>query len=280
MARTIFASLVKTSISMTIEIRDFPQAHANGLGVTMAFVIWQMLRYRDNDFWVNIDKPNSPYRDDSRGVNPWDFYFEQSSPSNPVLASVEAPLDLALSGHRDWTLERQHAIQAFAVRHIRLREEIRAEVDSFKRQFFHGKVLALHLRGTDKNEEYRPMLNSDLLKEIYALRARLQPDTIFLMTDDVSYHAMLQPLGVVSQTIKRSKRSLHHNPPNGRYAAGLSVVIDGWLAAAATWFFYTPSNTAVIPLAMGQHEEIGRLNKHCEILPFCQRVDRALGILT
>jgi hypothetical protein len=264
---------------MTVLIDDFPHPHPNGLGVTFAYVLWQMLRLRDQDFRVRITKENNPYRCE-RGPNPWDYYFEQEPAVGPFTnALIEHPLDLALSGHRDWTLARQRAIQPFADEHIKLRSEIQAEVDSFKAQFFRGTVLALHLRGTDKIEEYRPMLHVKLLAAITELKNRLKPDTIFLMTDDVDYHKLMQPLGAVSQTMRRSKKSLHHNPPNGRYESGLSVVMDGWLAAAADWFFYTPSNTAVIPLALGKHKEIGRLNAHCEIFPFCQRVDRALGLL-
>lgn len=119
-----------------------------------------------------------------------------------------------------------------------------------------------------------------LLAQVNALRERLRPDTIFLMTDDVFYHNLFGPMQPASLTIPRGRLSLHHNPPRGPYMSGLWAVMDGWLAASATWFAYTPSNMATIPLIMGQHEEIIRLNAHCEIMPFCQRVDRVLHHVT
>jgi uncharacterized protein YerC len=267
---------------VTIEIRDFPHPHANGIGLSFNFIIWQMLRHAGSRLWVNIDKPNSPYRESARGPNPWDYYFLQDAPESPTtLALVENPLDLPLSGHRDWTMERQRAISAFARQHIRLRPEIQAEVDSFKAQFFRGKVLAVHLRGTDKLEEYRPMRDEEILHEVRALKERVGAETVFLMTDDVRYHKLItEGVGAVSVTMVRGARSLHHNPPRGPYMSGLWMVLDGFIAADAHAFAYTPSNAATIPLIMGGHfESIHRINRYCVIEPFCQRVDRRLGLV-
>lgn len=264
---------------VTILIDDYPY-HDNGLGVSFAHALWQMLRYRHQEFRVRFTKSNNPYIEPARGTDVWSYYFSQEPAAGPfVNAMVEDSVDLALSGHRDWTLARQRAIQPFAARHIRLLPHIQAEVESFRRQYFRGRVLAVHLRGTDKRQEYPAMSNGAILGTVKALRERLRADTIFLMTDDSEYLELLKPLGVVSQDIPRSKRSLHHNPPVSRYHSGLSVVMDGFLAAGAAWFAYTPSNTAVIPLALGRHEEIIRINEHCKILPFSERVDRVLESL-
>ena len=262
-----------------LEIDDFGQEHPNGLGITFQHIVWSALRHRPRRFWVNITKPNNPYREAGRGENVWDYYFDQPAPDGPTEpCPIELPLDVPLSGHRDWTTERQRAIQPFAAEHFKLRAEIQAEVDSFKAQFFRGNVLALHCRGSDKISEYQPMRGDRLLAQVNALRERLRPDVLFLMTDDVFYHNLFAPMGVVSLTIPRSNLSLHHNPPCGPAMSGRWVVMDAWLAASARWFAYTPSNTATIPIVMGKHDELIRLNEHCEIFPFCPRVDRVLGI--
>lgn len=263
---------------MTYAIDDFPHDHANGLGVTFNFVIWQMLRLREHDTYVNITKPNNPYRDASRGPNVWDYYFDQEIPVLPVIpAPVENPLDLPFSGHRDWTLERQAAVSKFARERIFLRPEIQSEVDSFKRQFFRGSVLAVAVRGTDKLEEYRPMKDNDIVTEIDVLRSQTKADTVFLMTDDIKYHKLItESCGAVSITMPRGKKSLHHNPPNGPFLSGYWMVLDAFIAAGADHFAYTPSNAATMPLIMGEFKSIHRLNRHCVIEPFCQRVDRAL----
>lgn len=269
-------------ICVTYSIDDFCQEHPNGLGVSFNFMVWQALRLQPAKFHFNIRKRNNPYREAGHGDNPWDYFFDQPAPTEPTTpAPVEDPLDLPLSGHRDWTLARQRAISAFARQHIRLRPEILAEVESFKAQFFKGRVLAVAARGTDKCSEYLPMRPSEMIPQIREMRDRLQCDTVFVMTDCVLYHEQLtHAFKACSLTIPRSKLSLHHNPPCGPYLSGRWMVMDAWLAASANAFAYTPSNAATIPLIMGQHEEIRRLNgsKNCTIEPFCTRVDKILGL--
>lgn len=263
-----------------LEIDDFPQEHPNGFGITFQHVAWQAMRHRPRKFHVNIRKPNNPYREASLGQNVWNYYFDQPCLPGPLEdCPVEIPLDVPLSGHRDWTIARQRAIQPFAAEHFKLHKEIQAEINSFKAQFLRGRVLAIHIRGSDKISEYQPMKADKLVAQVNALRERLRPDTVFLMTDDVFYHNLFAPTGAVSLTIPRSHLSLHHNPPCGPYMSGRWVLMDSWLAASATWFAYTPSNTATIPIIMGKHEELIRLNAHCVIEPFCPRVDRVLGLL-
>ncbi len=266
-----------------LEIDDFGQSHPNGLGITMQHVAWQALRHRPRRFWVNITKPNNPYREAGHPFNVWDAYFDQPAPDGPTEpCPVELPLDVPLSGHRDWTVERQRAIQPFAQQHFKLRAEIQAEVDSFKAQFFKGRVLACHARGSDKCSEYLPMRPGDMIPQIAAMKERLNCQTVFLMTDDVLYHEQItHAFGACSLTIPRSRLSLHHNPPCGPYMSGKWMAMDAWLAASAEAFCYTPSNSATMPLILGRHEEIMRLNgaKNCVIDPFCQRVDRVLGII-
>lgn len=267
---------------MTYSIDDFSQEHPNGLGVTFQFVVWQAIRLQPAAFHVNITKPNNPYRESDRGQNVWDYYFDQPAPTEPTTpAPIERPLDVPLSGHRDWTVARQRAIQPFAARHFRLKPEIQAEIDSFRRQFFKGRVLAVHARGTDKATEYQPMKTGDMIPRIMAMKERLNCQTIFLMTDCVMYHEQLSHhLKSCSLTIPRSNLSLHHNPPRGPYLSGKWALMDAWLAASADAFIYTPSNTAAISLIMGKHEELQRLDKHCVIQPFCSRVNKVLGLET
>jgi hypothetical protein len=273
----------RTLSSMTIEVNDFPHPSAAGLGCTFQHVIWQMLRYREHKCWVNIDKANSPYRQEGHPINVWDSYFLQDPPDELLVSSsVEDPLDLPFSGHRDWTIERQRAISQFARTRVRLRPEIQAEVDSFKAQFFKGKVLACHLRGSDKREEYPAAKMSHLLAEVRAWKERYACQTVFLLTDCPDYHKLItEGVGAVSITMPRSQRSLHHNPPRGPYYSGLTAVMDTFIAAEANVFVYTPSNLSVITLMMARNfEAIGRLPSKCVIEPFCPRVDRALGLTT
>lgn len=261
----------------TIVIHDFPHPSASGLGVTFNFVVWQMLRHRDRQCYVNIDKSNNPYRCE-RGPNPWDYYFDQTPMTGySEDAGIEDPLDLALSGHRDWTVERSAAASRFARSRIRLLPHIQAEIDSFVRQHFKGRVLAVAVRGTDKPEEYRPMKEGDIVARIREIKAATKADTVFLMTDDVRYHEIITAaVGAVSITMPRSRKSLHHNPPQGPYMSGLWMVMDGFIAAYADDFAYTPSNAATIPLIMGRFQSIHRINRHCVIEPFCSRVDGLL----
>lgn len=264
-----------------LEIDDYGIPDANGLGVTFNYVVWEMLRHRHlyQRFFINITKPNNPYREGGRGANVWGYYFQQDQPCCPTAKAVPEPdLDLPLSGHCAWDVAHQRAIAPFAREHIRLLPEIQAEVDSFRGRLFRGSVLAIHARGSDKISEYQPMKPDRLVAWVNALRERLKPTTIFLMTDDLFYHNLFGPMQPVSLTIPRSGLSLHHNPPRGPYMSGRWAVMDSWLAASATWFAYTPSNTATIPLIMGHHEEIICLNAHCVLESFLPRVDTVLGL--
>lgn len=264
----------------TIVIRDFPHPANSGLGVSFNFIFWQMLRYRGRKTWVNIDKPNNPYRCE-RGPNPWDYYFQQEAPAGETEeASVEDPLDLPFSGHRDWTVGRSNAASRFARERIRLLPDIQAEVDSFVRQHFKGTVLAVGVRGTDKISEYQPAKDEQIISSILALKEQFGCSTIFLMTDDKRYHKIItERTGALSLDIPRSDVSLHHNPPRGPYESGRLAVMDAFIASRANFFFYTPSNFATISLIMGEFQAVGRLPSKCVIEPFCQRVDRALGLL-
>ena len=264
---------------MTYSIDDYPNEHPNGIGLSFNFMLWQAIRLQPANVHFNIRKPNNPYREAGRGENVWDYYFQQEAPAEATTpAPIEDQFGLPLSGHNDWTLAHQCAIRPMAERFMRLRPEIQAEIDSFRQQHFRGKVLAIHVRGSDKIGEYQPMNGGRLLGAVNALRERLNPDTLFLMTDDVFYHNLFGPLHSVSLTIPRSGLSLHHNPPRGPYMSGLWAIMDGWLAASATWFAYTPSNTATIPIIMGRHQELIRLNQHCVIEPFAERVNKVLGL--
>lgn len=261
---------------MTIEIRDYPAPRC-GIGVTFNHVVWQQLQYPGEKYWVNIDKPTSPYRDAARGPNPWDYFFVQDAPTE-LIKRLEDPLDLALSGHHDWNLKYQRAIHARVAHNFVLRPEIQAEIDSFKAQFFKGGVLGCYLRGTDKRCEYEATPASEIVATVKAVRDELKPDTIFLATDDVRYHELMQQFGVASLTMPRTCRSLHHNPPNGPYMSGQMALMDAWLLAACEWMAFTPSNFVTIPLIMGQHQSLHRINRYCRITPFPRHVDLALGI--
>ncbi len=259
-----------------IEIHDYPSSEC-GLGVTFNHVVWQMLQHPGEKYWVNIDKGSSPYREKGHGPNPWDYYFLQSPPEHP-LTQIEPPQSLALSGHHAWSLVYQNAIRDRVTPHIKLRPEIQAEVDSFRRQHFKGKVMGLYLRGTDKFGEYKTMSDKDIVMHVRALKERWNPDTIFLATDDVDMHRLMQPFKAVSTTIARSKLSLHHYPPNGPYLSGKQALIDAWLLAACNFLAFTPSNFATIPLIMGRHEDLFCINKHCVITAFIPQVDSVLGL--
>lgn len=261
---------------MTYELDDYPNPHPNGIGLTFNYIAWQMIKLHPIECRVNIRKPNNPYRCEL-GPNPWDYYFEQ--PESTDL--IPAPPDdgLALAGNMDWTVQHQRAINAFVAPRVKLNARLQSTVDAFAQQHFKGRVLGIHLRGTDKLEEYQPMKNRVLVETVHNLISRLKPDTVFLHTDDIDYWKLMQQFSPVSINIPRSKKSIHHHRPNGAYEAGESAIMDGFLAAKCDWYAYTPSNMATIGLIMGQHDEIHRLNQHCRIDPFPTVVNERLGLL-
>lgn len=268
------ASEIRPVSGVIYELDDFPNPHPNGIGLTFNHIVWRMLRLHPIECRVNIIKPSNPYRC-ALGHNPWDYYFDQPPATDIMVAPPDDGLPLA--GNMDWSIKYQRALNRFVTPRIRLNADIQAAVDSFARQNFKGRVLGIHLRGTDKIEEYQPMLNRDLVAAVRALVERLKPNTIFLHTDDIEYWKLMQQFSPVSLNLPRSKNSMHHHRPQGGYEAGKSAVMDGFLAAMCDWYAYTPSNMATIGLIMGRHEEIHRLNSHCRIDPFPAIVDECLG---
>lgn len=269
-----------TNNGMVFEIDDYVNPHPNGMGVTFNFVVWQMIRHRIGYFRVNIKKFNNPYREPQRGMNVWDYYFLQDHHNSmqPWPATVEDPIDLPFAGNRDWTVKLQKHVSDFARKHVFLQPELRDKVLNFKDRHFKGKVLGIHLRGTDKIEEYRPMNNIAIVEQVRGLIERLKPDTIFLQTDDIAYWKLMQQFNPVSLDIPRSKKNLHHGVPRGPYQSGEWAVIDGFLGAECNWYAYTPSNFATISIIMGRHEELIRINQNCVIERVCTRVPIALGV--
>ncbi len=257
------------------ELDDFPNPHPNGIGLTFNYIVWQMLRLQPIECRVNIRKSNNPYRC-ALGSNSWDYYFHQE----PATDLQSAPQDdgLALAGNMDWSIKYQRAINRFIAPRIKLNADIQAAVDDFSSSRFRGRVLGVHLRGTDKAQEYQPMGHRDIFAAIQSLINRLKPDTIFLHTDDIDYWNLMQPFSPVSLAIPRSKNSLHHHRPAGAYEAGKSAVMDGYLAGMCDWYAYTPSNMATIGLITGRHEEIHRINQYCQIEKFPAVVDKALNL--
>jgi hypothetical protein len=263
---------------VTYEITDFPNPAVNGLGVSFNWTVWQKLRLRGTPSYVNWNKPNCPYRDSAFGPNVFDYYFTQPAPTEPLTpAPPEESVDLELSGHRDWTLARQQAIRTLVEREIFPRSEIRRRVEACKTGNCLGRVLGVHLRGTDKGNEYTPMSDDDILRKVRALVSRLKPDTIFLQTDDPRFVQLLQFLKPVSLSIVRDGYPLHYKPTYP-HDCGAMALVDGLLGAACDWYAYTPSNFATISIIMGAHRELIRLNRNCVIEPFHPRVDRVLGL--
>lgn len=264
---------------MIIEIDDFPHNGPNGLGVTFNWVALQMLRHPDHTPWVNITKPNNPYRSAEHGPNPWDYYFDQPAPDGQTeKAYVHPEFGLGMSGHCEWSVLHQRAANERLAHRFRLRPEIQEQVDNFRANHFRGKVLGVHLRGTDKLEEYRPMSDGAIAKAVGEAIDRLKPDTVFLQTDDIDYWKLMQRFNAVSLQIPRSKTNLHHGTPRGPYESGKWAVIDGFLGAACDWYFRTPSNFSTISIIMGRHLELGLINKHCVIEPFSPEVNGLLGL--
>lgn len=256
-----------------LSLDDFPNPHPNGIGLTFNYVVWQMIRLQQRCH-IDIRKPSNPYRCD-RGPNPWDYYFDQE----PCADATPAIQDdsLALAGNRAWDIAHQRALRLH-VEHIKLLPELAAEVAAFRAQNFRGKVLGVHLRGTDKATEYTPLSRHEISALIDPLICELNPDTIFLQTDDVNYWEHMQQYNPVSLNIPRSNKSQHHHPPLGRYASGRAAVVDGFLGAACDYYARTPSNFSTISLIMGNHGSIHLLNKHCQIDPFPTALDTAIGL--
>ncbi len=132
----------------------------------------------------------------------------------------------------------------FLKKYLRPKPDITAAVEAFHAQHLAGEdYLAVHVRGSDKNLEFKALdaSNQEYQRIIDQFRVRLGLRRIFLLTDDSRLRDLfLSWYGgdVVSTDCRRTATSvgIHYQAAQDRRQLGAEVMVDAYLALRAKAF--------------------------------------------
>jgi len=131
-----------------------------------------------------------------------------------------------------------------ANKYLKPNEAIRQEVNNFINQNFGKPYLAVHARGSDKDEGYRAMTSLPIQKLNYVKKRFSEMprgSKIFLMTDDVSLlkkysEEFGQRLVTTNSQRSSTQQGVHYDPKSNKLNAGREMLIDMLIAAKAKSF--------------------------------------------
>ncbi len=147
-------------------------------------------------------------------------------------------------GHVLRELNFDETYRYLAKKYLRPQDFIQTHADDFIRDHLSIPFLAVHARGSDKDEGYRAMTSIPMRTLEYVkkrLAAMPQKTKLFLMTDD---EALLkkyqlefgQRLVTTNSQRSSSTTGVHYDPNSDKRSAGQEMLIDMLIAAKATCF--------------------------------------------
>jgi hypothetical protein len=231
----------------------------------------------------SVDGPNA-FFDEAEGPNVWEYYFEPIDGRPPAEVRDEAiragrrvltltywelwrvhwheprsvftypygyfrrAVDKTASFDREWWEDQRSKGRRLVRRYVRVRPEIIDKVDAFAAAHFHGEVIGVHARGTDKSDtgtgpglarivppsEYFPYIDQHLVAD---------PDArIFVATDQrqfVDEFRARYPDRVLTYEAARSETTVNvfqmqERAGRGNRAKGEEVLIDALLLSRCT----------------------------------------------
>lgn len=134
--------------------------------------------------------------------------------------------------------------------------EISDEINCLKKMYnIDKKVLALQLRGTDKQTEIPRVEDDKVLISVENFLNKNKLDRIFLSTDDIHYLDLIKGnfgdsvIYNENNMISIDSKPLHFN--QDRTKANREVLIDVYLLASCEYFLYCFSNVSYLALTIG-----------------------------
>lgn len=257
-------------------------------------VIEQLRRAEVGGYRFVIDWQVSCYRDPDRAGDPWAYYFEplfgDLVPPEDITALPELPRGIEVACTRDNIVTPRLAdgecaplllphnrlgAHALIDRHLALRPEVAAQIDSFQADSFRPRMIGLHVRGAGRADggvvDLRRQLGetgNEVPVEVFCRQVdealRLLPDAgIFACSDSSAVIAAIEArygARVVTWPALRSAFGEMHagHPENDGmrfdpYQLGLDVVCEAWLLSRTDLFVHGNSNVANFVLCKAPH---------------------------
>ena len=148
------------------------------------------------------------------------------------------------AGHHFESLDHDETYRYLMKKYLRPLPQIQALADSFAAANFSGPFLAVHARGSDKDEGYRTM-TSIPGQTIELARKRLsempEQSKLFLMTDDESLLSVYRQtfgerLVTTDSQRSNSETGVHYDPNSNKRSAGQEMLVDMLIAAQSACF--------------------------------------------
>ena len=200
--------------------------------------------------------------------NVWEYYFEPISSesfdpkADKVWSKNESPDGCGLrpitDGHCiEYEKQDMRLTAASIIRdYIKLRPYIQGKINSFyKRNMAGKKTIGIHIRGTDKKMEVKPMNIDDLFNDANKLAENYQDCQFFIATDEeriLKRAKQLLKKKVIYYDAYRSKTGapIHYNDQScpSKARLGEEVVIETFLLAKCDLFLHGFSSVSTAAL--------------------------------
>lgn len=200
--------------------------------------------------------------------NVWNYYFEPiSSLSYKKGDKIHRLPPIGIDFHFDYhKLSEEYRMKAYEIikKYIRPNFVVQSKIDHFyDKHLANKKTIGIHLRGTDKIKEEKPVLPSKMVEE--ALKYANSDTQFFIATDEKKILdeliVLLSGRNVVYYDCARSKNGapLHIDcKDKSRYPIaqnGEDVVVEMMLLSKCNILLHTLSNVSAIPLYFNPYLE-------------------------
>lgn len=192
-------------------------------------------------------------------TNEWEYYFNPVSSlkynKGDVLHCYCTFKDCEAFSYRQVTKERRKLADKLISQYISLNPILKSKVNKFYQTYIKDKkTIAIHIRGTDKNTEEKPVIPEIMVKE--ALKHADTNTQFFIASDDSrlfnKISKLLKNKPVIYYDCYRSidNKPLHYVKNKKPCVAqlGEDVIIEMWLMSKCNMLIHTPSNVSSIPL--------------------------------
>ena len=234
----------------------------NFLGVLNHLRYAQKNQLKPIVFWP---KPNL-YYDENRShetSNVWEYYFEPIWESSfdhnkqyiwnsnlaPDRTSI-APISLNNCDSLDHQALRDE-MHLIIEKHIRLKPLIQHKIEAFYNKYMAGhKTIGIHLRGTDKKNEVKPVKTETILEDANAFARQFDSCQFLVATDEERLlNLAKQRLNgkVIYYDAQRSQdgKPIHYNNKQQKALLGEEVIIEAYLLSHTDLFLHTCSSVSI-----------------------------------
>jgi len=202
---------------------------------------------------------NVPYYDDSikDTNNVWNYYFE------PFVA-YEYPIENVWNKYEDpsgtWIPFRspqscfanslRNKYHSIIKKYVRLKSHVQKKIDTFYDNNFKGiQTIGIHLRGTDKKTEIKPVDCRRIFDAANRLAQTIGKCQFFIATDEYQFvqeaKKFLQGKVVLYDAYRSTDGKPIHIRKPSPYQLGEEVLVEAYLLSRCNYFLHTCSNVSI-----------------------------------